>query len=75
MAHLEPSRTNCRMIRHYFPRWHLHLRDPRSVVLSWTHHVLSYASKGEDYRRVVGFRWDGPDDETFFDWEFDALLD
>lgn len=38
-AHLDPSPINLQMLDLFIPRWIVHLRDPRSVVLSWTHHL------------------------------------
>ena len=75
MSHAAPSIANRRLLEIYFGRWHVHLRDPRSVTLSWTHHLKSYAAMGEDERRLVYICWDGPEDDTFLDWDFDHLLD
>lgn len=74
-THLAPSLTNRRLLESYLPRWHVHLRDPRSVTLSWTHHVLSYARLGNTERHLVYVCWDGPEDNDFLDWDFDRLLD
>lgn len=42
-AHLDPSDANLQMLSCFVPKWTVHMRDPRSVVLSWTHHVHRYA--------------------------------
>jgi len=37
--HLEPSGMNLQILRHFVCRWVVHIRDPRSVVVSWVHHT------------------------------------
>lgn len=74
-THLAPSRINLKLLRQYAGPFHLHLRDPRSVILSWTHHVRSYAAKGPWERHLVDICWEGPTEEDYLDWDFDRLLD
>jgi hypothetical protein len=38
-AHIDAHPTNLQLLNKFVPRWIVHLRDPRSVTLSWTHHV------------------------------------
>jgi len=38
-THIDPSPINLQILDAFIQRWVVHLRDPRSVVLSWTHHV------------------------------------
>lgn len=38
-THIDPSPLNLNILDHYKPIWLLHLRDPRSALLSWVHHV------------------------------------
>lgn len=37
--HLQPSRENVAYLRHFNVPPVLHVRDPRAVVVSWTHHL------------------------------------
>ena len=76
VSHAAPSRSNRRLLQSYFHRWHVHLRDPRSVVLSWTHHIKNYAASGVPLNRHLAYIcWDGPEDDGFLDWDFERLLD
>lgn len=38
-THIDPSPLNLGILDHYKPICLLHLRDPRSALLSWVHHV------------------------------------
>tara|TARA_R110002074_G_scaffold125072_3_gene261982 strand:+ start:1109 stop:1765 length:657 start_codon:yes stop_codon:yes gene_type:complete len=38
-VHIDAHPTNLQLLVEFVPRWIVHLRDPRSVTLSWTHHV------------------------------------
>ncbi|MDO8287818.1 MAG: sulfotransferase domain-containing protein [Parvibaculum sp.] len=38
-VHIDAHPTNLQLLNAFVPRWIVHLRDPRSVTLSWTHHV------------------------------------
>jgi hypothetical protein len=38
-THLDASRPNLDRLSRFVDRWVVHMRDPRSVVLSWTHHI------------------------------------
>ena len=39
VVHIDPSPHNLQLLRRFVPRWTVHIRDPRAVVLSWTHHI------------------------------------
>jgi hypothetical protein len=44
-THLDASRANLDRLGRFVDRWVVHLRDPRSVVLSWTHHIARIAAE------------------------------
>lgn len=54
-THLDPNPANLQLLDAYVPRWHVHFRDPRSVVLSWTHHLFRLRQEGREveWLRVV----------------------
>lgn len=74
-SHLAPDRLNTQMLDTFFGRWHVHLRDPRSVTLSWTHHLLNYAKSSKAHRDIAFHCWRGPNDPSYLDWDFDRLLE
>lgn len=45
-AHIDPSAENLQVLNDFVPKWVVHFRDPRSVLLSWVHHVTRYADEG-----------------------------
>ena len=42
LSHLPANSLNKRILRHYFKRIIVHVRDPRQATLSWAHHVDKY---------------------------------
>ncbi len=46
-VHIDASSVNIKLLRRYAPSWVVHLRDPRSVVLSWTHHIERLFTEGQ----------------------------
>jgi hypothetical protein len=45
-AHIDPSAENLQILDVFVPKWVVHFRDPRSVLLSWVHHVMRFAGEG-----------------------------
>ena len=43
-AHTDPSAENLQVLDAFVPKWVVHFRDPRSVLLSWVHHVARFAN-------------------------------
>ena len=37
--HLDPSPLNLSILQRYIKKWVVHIRDPRSVLISWMHHL------------------------------------
>ena len=55
-AHFDPSAVNLQSLTPFIKRWVLHIRDPRSVVLSWVHHtnrIYSERHNGEHQHFVM----------------------
>jgi hypothetical protein len=44
-THLDASPANLDRLSRFVDRWVVHVRDPRSVVLSWTHHIAKLAAE------------------------------
>jgi hypothetical protein len=44
-AHINPSTENLQILDVFVPKWVVHFRDPRSVLLSWVYHVARLASE------------------------------
>lgn len=62
-SHLDPSPRNLVLLKKYLPKFVLHLRDPRQVVISWYHHV-------EKHQKNHYYLWSDdiqPPDE-YFTW-------
>ena len=54
-THLPASAVNLQLLDALLPRWVVHVRDPRSSLLSWVHHVrrLWTEGHGEPLRQVT----------------------
>lgn len=46
--HYEPESLTVRRLDKYIKKWIVHIRDPRSVLLSWVHHIDHYGTKDFD---------------------------
>jgi hypothetical protein len=42
--HADCRPNNLAILERYVPKWVIHLRDPRSVILSWTHHLDKFVA-------------------------------
>ncbi|MCP5468982.1 MAG: sulfotransferase domain-containing protein [Chlamydiales bacterium] len=47
--HLLPTAHNVRIFHDYFPKFILHLRDPRQVLISWTHFIEKFGQENFKY--------------------------
>ena len=45
-VHIDPSPANLQLLNVHVPRWVVHLRDPRSVLVSLTHHMQRLFNEG-----------------------------
>jgi hypothetical protein len=45
-VHIDPSPVNLQLLDFFIRRWVVHIRDPRSVLLSWTHHIARQFMEG-----------------------------
>jgi hypothetical protein len=54
-AHIDASQSNLQILAAFVPKWVVHFRDPRSVLLSWVHHVERLCQDGRftDLLRVT----------------------
>ena len=73
--HLDANPLNLRMLNDFCKKWVIHLRDPRSVVLSWTHHINKYNAMGGHNRDAARYFWNSPQEEDYFSWELEKQLD
>lgn len=48
-VHIDPSPVNLQLLDWYVRRWVVHIRDPRSVMLSWTHHTEQLFQGGSNH--------------------------
>jgi hypothetical protein len=78
-AHIDASAQNLQLLDEFVPRWIVHFRDPRSVLLSWLHHVERLAREGKHVellrlcpappRELHGWTF-----ERRIDWHIDNFL-
>lgn len=54
-THINASQSNLQILTSFVPKWVVHFRDPRSVLLSWVHHVDRLCQEGRftDLLRVT----------------------
>lgn len=71
-AHIDPSPMNLQLLDAFIPKWIVHFRDPRSVLLSWVHHVERLASEERD---VELFRVLPVPPQALHGWTFERRID
>lgn len=79
-AHINASAVNLQILNAFVPRWIVHFRDPRSVLLSWVHHQIGLAKDKSRSRLLLhvtpappaGF--EGWALERSIDWHIDHFL-
>jgi hypothetical protein len=73
-AHFDPSPVNLQSLTPFIKRWVLHIRDPRSVVLSWVHHMNRlYAERGNGEHQHL-FVYPTPS-VSYYYWPFRHQVD
>jgi hypothetical protein len=73
-AHFEPSPVNLQSLTYFIKKWVVHVRDPRSVVLSWVHHMNRlYAERGDGKYEHL-FVYPAPA-EIYYGWPFCRQVD
>jgi len=73
-AHFDPSPVNFQSLTPFIRKWVLHIRDPRSVVLSWVHHMNRVYSERENGEYQHLFVYPTPP-EAYYDWPFHIQVD
>ncbi|MFZ5781001.1 MAG: sulfotransferase domain-containing protein [Pseudomonadota bacterium] len=78
-AHIDASAQNLQLLDEFVPKWIVHFRDPRSVLLSWLHHVERLTKEGKHVellrlcpappRELHGWTF-----ERRIDWHIDHFL-
>lgn len=73
-AHFDPSPVNLQSLTYFVKKWVVHVRDPRSVVLSWVHHMNRlYRDRGKgEYEHL--FVYPTPP-EAYYGWSFCHQVD
>lgn len=73
-AHFDASPVNLQALTPFLKKWVVHLRDPRSVVLSWVHHMnrLYGERHNGEFRHL--FVYPAPP-EPYFTWPFRQQVD
>jgi hypothetical protein len=73
-AHFDPSPVNLQSLTYFVKKWVVHVRDPRSVTLSWVHHTNRLYSERSDGRYHYLFVYPTPP-EAYYDWPFCRQVD
>jgi Sulfotransferase domain len=73
-AHFDPSPVNLQSLTHFVKKWVVHIRDPRSVTLSWVHHTNRIYSERGDGRYHYLFVYPAPP-EAYYGWPFGRQVD
>jgi hypothetical protein len=73
-AHFDPSPVNLQSLTPFVKKWVVHIRDPRSVLLSWVHHMNRLYSERHDGDYQHLYVYPAPP-ESYFYWSFVKQLD
>ena len=73
-AHFDPSPVNLQSLTHFVKKWVVHIRDPRSVTLSWVHHTNRLYSERGDGKYHYLFVYPAPP-EAYYGWPFCRQVD
>ena len=73
-THFDPSPHNFQLLKPFINRWVLHIRDPRSVVLSWVHHMNRLYSERENGEHQALRVYPTPP-EAYYHWLFRIQVD
>lgn len=69
-AHLDASPENLKLLSKFLPKFVLHFRDPRQVVLSWYHHVEKHQ---QNHNHLWSLDIQPPNE--YFSWTKEKKLD
>jgi hypothetical protein len=73
-AHFDPSPVNLQSLTYFVKKWVVHVRDPRSVTLSWVHHMNRLHSERSDCRYEHLFVYPTPP-QAYYGWPFCRQVD
>lgn len=73
-AHFEPSPVNLQSLTYFIKKWVVHVRDPRSVVLSWVHHMNRIYGERSGGKHEHLFVYPAPP-EAYYEWPFSRQID
>lgn len=73
-SHVDASEANLQILSRFLDRWIVHIRDPRSVLLSWVHHMNRlYSERSNDEFQHL-YVSPAPSDE-YFGWPLARQID
>ena len=79
--HCDASPENLQLLGAFLERWVVHVRDPRSVLLSWVHHLNRLYAEQDSAPHELLYVCPTPPDEYFgypfrqqIDWNIDHFL-
>jgi len=73
-AHFDASPVNLQSLTAFVQKWVLHIRDPRSVALSWVHHMNRLYGQRDNGKFHHLFVYPAPP-EPYFSWSFCQQVD
>ncbi len=73
-THLHAHPINLAMLDKFYNGWIVHVRDPRSVTLSWSHHICKYLTSEYKKQMAIQHAWPAPLEDGFASWDFDQIL-
>lgn len=73
-AHFDASPVNLQALTPFVKKWVVHVRDPRSVVLSWVHHMNRLYGERHNGKFHHLFVYPAPP-EPYFSWPFRQQID
>jgi hypothetical protein len=73
-AHFDPSPVNLQSLTYFVKKWVVHVRDPRSVLLSWVHHMNRLYGDRSQGKYEHLFVYPAPP-EAYYGWPFCRQVD
>lgn len=73
-AHFDASPVNLQCLTPFVKKWVVHIRDPRSVILSWVHHMNRLYGERDNGKFHHLFVYPVPP-EPYFGWPFRQQVD
>jgi hypothetical protein len=73
-AHFDASPVNLQSLTPFVKKWVVHVRDPRSVLLSWVHHTNRLYGERHNGKFEHLFVYPAPP-EPYYSWPFQQQID